>query len=146
MGRAPVRCHELVPSGRRPERYPQPDSLVGQQRLQYAVPGQEREVNRRAFLASLACSFRIAAEEGTPMIRPHAMKTGDTVGLITPSTFVSDPDALATAERTVQYFGLNARWGRNVRKKSGYLGGTVQERVDDLHAMFRDAEVKAVFC
>jgi muramoyltetrapeptide carboxypeptidase len=103
-------------------------------------------VNRRAFLASLACSFRIAAEEGTPMIRPHALKPGDTVGLITPSTFVSDPDALATAERTVRYFGLNARWGRNVRKKSGYLGGTVQERVDDWHAMFRDAEVKAVFC
>jgi muramoyltetrapeptide carboxypeptidase len=103
-------------------------------------------VNRRAFLASLACSFRIAAEEGTAMIRPHALKPGDTVGLITPSTFVSDPDLLATAERTVRYFGLNAKWGRNVKKKSGYLGGTVQERVDDLHAMFRDTEIKAVFC
>lgn len=80
------------------------------------------------------------------MIKPHALKSGDTVGLITPSTFVSDPDLLATAERTVRYFGLNARWGRNVKKKSGYLGGTVQEPVDDLHAMFRDTDVKAIFC
>ena len=30
-------------------------------------------------------------------------------------------------------------------KQSGYLGGTVQERIDDLHDMFRDPEVKAVF-
>ncbi len=67
------------------------------------------------------------------------------MGLITPSTFVSDPDTLAAAERTVRYFGLKSKWGRNVKKKSGYLGGSVEERVDDLHAMFRDPEVKAVF-
>lgn len=103
-------------------------------------------MNRRAFLASLACSFRVAAYESTSMIRPHALKSGDTVALITPSTFVSDPDLLATAERTVRYFGLNAKWGRNVKKKSGYLGGTAQERLDDLHTAFRDDEVKAIFC
>ncbi len=67
------------------------------------------------------------------------------MGLITPSTFVSDPDTLAAAERTVRYFGLKSKWGRNVKKKSGYLGGSIQERVDDLHAMFRDPEVNAVF-
>src|SRR5438309_2291609 len=114
MGRPPIGRDELVSSGRRPQGHSQPYSLVGQQRLQHPVPGQEREVNRRAFLASLACSFRITAEEGTAMIRPHALKPGDTVGLITPSTFVSDPDLLATAERTVRYFSLNAKWGHNV--------------------------------
>lgn len=67
------------------------------------------------------------------------------MGLITPSTFVSDPDTLATAERTMKYFGLQAKWGKNVRKKSGYLGGTIDERLDDLHEMFRDPDVKAIF-
>jgi muramoyltetrapeptide carboxypeptidase len=79
------------------------------------------------------------------LIRPHVLRTGDTVGLITPSTFVSDPDTLATAERTMKYFGLQAKWGKNVRKKSGYLGGTIDERLDDLHEMFRDPDVKAIF-
>lgn len=79
------------------------------------------------------------------LIKPKALSPGDTVGLITPSTFVSDPDALANAERTVQYFGLKPKWGRNVRKKLGYAGGTIAERLDDLHAMFSDPEVKAVF-
>ena len=101
-------------------------------------------MTRRLFVSSsVACG--IAAAQPPALLRPQALRSGDTVGLITPSTFVSDPDTLATAERTVRYFGLKSKVGRNVRKKSGYLGGTVQERVDDLHAMFRDAEVKAVF-
>jgi muramoyltetrapeptide carboxypeptidase len=36
--------------------------------------------------------------------------------------------------------------GANVRKRNGYLGGTVEERLDDLHAMFRDPQVAAVWC
>jgi muramoyltetrapeptide carboxypeptidase len=35
--------------------------------------------------------------------------------------------------------------GRNVGQRAGYLGGTDQERLDDLHDMFRDPEVKAIF-
>ncbi len=67
------------------------------------------------------------------------------MGLITPSTYVSDPDTLATADRTRKHFNRTAKWSRNVRKKSGYLGGTVRERIDDLHEMFRDPQVKDVF-
>lgn len=79
-------------------------------------------------------------------IKPRALREGDTVGLITPSTFVSDPDRLALAERTLRYFGLKPKFGRNVKKKEGYVGGTVEERVSDLHEMFRDPEVKGIFC
>jgi muramoyltetrapeptide carboxypeptidase len=32
-----------------------------------------------------------------------------------------------------------------VRKSAGYLGGSVSERLDDLHGMFADPEVKAIF-
>jgi muramoyltetrapeptide carboxypeptidase len=80
------------------------------------------------------------------LIRPPALQPGDAVGLITPSTYVSDPDRLALAERTVRYFDLKPKMGRNVRKRAGYLGGTVEERLQDLHDMFRDPEVRAVFC
>lgn len=80
------------------------------------------------------------------LLRPAVLREGDTVGLITPSTFVSDPDRIALTERTIRYFGLNAKFGRNVRKREGYVGGSVEERVADLHDMFRDPEVKAVFC
>jgi muramoyltetrapeptide carboxypeptidase len=101
-------------------------------------------MNRRSFLLSSAASS-LYAQRPDPLIRPHALKAGDTVGLITPSTFVSDPDSLALAERTITYFGLKPKWGKNVRQREGYLGGTVQGRLDDLHAMFHDREVKAIF-
>ena len=106
-------------------------------------------MNRRTFVEALACSLSSSSSlysaDSPPLLRPRALKTGDTAGLITPSTYVSDPDSLALAERTVAYFGLKPKWGKNVRRREGYLGGTVDERLDDLHSMFRDPEVKAIF-
>jgi muramoyltetrapeptide carboxypeptidase len=101
---------------------------------------------RREFVAGLTAlgASGVAAAERN-LIRPRALRPGDTVGLITPSSYVSDPDRLALAERTVRYFGLVPKFGKNVRKREGYLGGTVEERVEDLHEAFRDPQVKAVF-
>ena len=104
---------------------------------------------RRQFLAGLGAlaAARVAAETAPEpaLLRPPALQEGDTVGLITPATYVSDPDRLALAVRTVRYFGLRRRSAATSRKRSGYLGGTVEERLDDLHDMFRDPEVKGVF-
>src|SRR5438105_9735678 len=93
--------------------------------------------------AHAPAAFAQAPEQA--FIRPKALRPGDTIGLITPSTYVSDPDRLALAEHTVRYFGLKPKWGKNVRKQSGYLGGSIAERVDDLHAMFRDRDVSGIF-
>jgi muramoyltetrapeptide carboxypeptidase len=101
-------------------------------------------MTRRELLAFAGSSIALSQTVDAPL-KPHVLESGDTVGLITPSTFVSDPDALATAERTVRYFGLKPKWGKNVRRKFGYTGGSVEERLDDLHAMFADPDVKGVF-
>ena len=101
---------------------------------------------RRHFLGALAGVLTPSHLGSSPVIsRPKALRPGDLVGLITPATYVADPDRLALAERTLKYFDLRMRMGRNVRKRSGYLGGTIEERLDDLHGMFADPEVKAVF-
>jgi muramoyltetrapeptide carboxypeptidase len=73
------------------------------------------------------------------------LSAGDTVALITPATAVTDPDSRETAERTVRYFGLRPKWGKNSAKKRGYAGGTIEERLADLHDAFADREVRAVF-
>src|SRR5499427_3037350 len=101
-------------------------------------------MTRRQLLAG--SSLTALAQNSVPkLIRPRALRPGATVGLITPSTYVSDPDRLALAERTVRYFGLNPKFGANVRKRNGYLGGSIEERVDDLHSMFGDPSVNAIF-
>ena len=101
-------------------------------------------MNRRMFVAGAGAATLLNAA-GAPLIKPAALREGDTVGLITPSTGVFDPDTLLGVERMLRYFNLKGKWGRNVKKKSGYVGGSVQERVDDLHEAFRDPAVKAVF-
>ena len=79
------------------------------------------------------------------MVKPKLLKKGDTVGFVTPSTYVSSPDEIASALRTAEYFGLKVKMGANVRKRTGYVGGTIAERAADVNAMFADPEVKAVF-
>jgi muramoyltetrapeptide carboxypeptidase len=102
-------------------------------------------MTRRSLITSAAALPALGAVRERKLLRPKALRAGDTVGLITPSSYVSDPDRLALAERTARYFGLAPKFGKNVRQRDGYLGGTVEDRVEDLHAMFRDPEVKAVF-
>lgn len=102
-------------------------------------------MKRRSFLACLPAVP--AAAQGRPaLIKPAALRPGDTVGLITPSTYVSDPDRLLLARRTVEALGLKYKLGRAVGRRDGYLAGSIGDRVADLHAMFEDPEVKAVFC
>lgn len=79
------------------------------------------------------------------LIRPRALKAGDTVGLITPATYVPDPDRLALAERTIKYFGLRMKMGKNAGKRMNDYRTSIEERLDDLHAMFSDKTVDAVF-
>ena len=103
-------------------------------------------MNRRQFLGS-AASLPLLAQTpaNSSLIKPAALKPGDTVGLITPSTYVSDPDRLELARRTIEYLGLKPKFAKNVAHRAGYLGGSINERLDDLHAMFADPGVKAVF-
>lgn len=100
-------------------------------------------MTRRSLLFG-STAWAVGAEPA--LIKPRALREGDAVGLITPATYVSDPDQLQSAERTLRYFGLVPRFGRNVRKRTGYLGGSIAERISDLHEMFADQEIKAIFC
>jgi muramoyltetrapeptide carboxypeptidase len=96
-------------------------------------------MRRRTALGVLGIAATTAAGKRPrpEIIKPEALSRGDLIGLITPATYVADPDRLALAERTLEYFGLRARMGRNVKKRSGYVGGTTEERLEDLHEMFR---------
>ncbi|HYJ46820.1 MAG TPA: LD-carboxypeptidase [Pyrinomonadaceae bacterium] len=111
-------------------------------------------ISRRNFIQSassaalalpLACRLARSAPLPEGLIRPKALRSGDVVGVITPSTPVTDPDRLAVVSHTLSYFGLRAKLGKNVGKRSATYEASVEERLDDLHSMFRDKEVSAVF-
>ena len=99
-------------------------------------------------LAAALAPRTAAGAQATPpqLIKPRALRAGDTVGVVAPGTAVPDPDRLALVEPTLRHFGLRLKLGRYVGQGSGYVSRSVSERLDDLHAMFRDPGVQAVFC
>lgn len=111
-------------------------------------------MRRRNFLTGVGAaivSFPVASRlrAGTisqgGLIRPRALRPGDVVGLVTPATEVPDPDRLALAEHTIKHLGLRVKRGRNVGRRFGTYRESVETRLDDLHSMFRDTEVRGVF-
>jgi len=78
--------------------------------------------------------------------KPKSLKTGDLVGIISPA---SSPEDLTRIEKGVTYFeklGYNVVVGKNVGKYRGYLAGSDDERVEDLHEMFENEQVRAILC
>ena len=77
--------------------------------------------------------------------KPKRLNKKDVIGIISPA---SSPDEFLRVERGVKYLeglGYRVKVGANVGKNHGYLAGTDQERIDDLHSMFKDKNIKAVF-
>ena len=77
--------------------------------------------------------------------KPKKLNKKDVIGIISPA---SSPDELSRIQSGVKYLeslGYRVKVGTNVGKNHGYLAGTDQERVDDIHSMFKDKNVKAIF-
>lgn len=110
-------------------------------------------MKRRIFLEAAGAAIALAAmpktvfpaESETGLLKPKALARGDTIGVIAPGTAVSDPDDLAAAKEALEYFGLKMKIGPHVAKGSGYKTRTVEERLEDLHDMFDDGDINAVF-
>lgn len=67
------------------------------------------------------------------------------MGVIAPSS----PPNLEDLKRALPFLeelGLKVKMGRSVEAKNGYLAGTEEERLADLHAMFEDSEVAGILC
>lgn len=80
------------------------------------------------------------------VVKPAKLSKGDVIGLISPA---SSPDDVTRIERAAKYFesaGYRVKPGKHLGKYHGYLAGTDEERLEDLHDMFGDKNVKAVIC
>jgi muramoyltetrapeptide carboxypeptidase len=87
-----------------------------------------------------------AAPSSLPLVKPRALKEGDTVALVSPSSYVFDLWRIDLAVARLAALGLKTKLGRNAKARHGYMAGTARERVDDLHEAFADPSVAGVFC
>lgn len=87
-------------------------------------------------------------ERGTSMnvLVPQRLKKGDLIGIICPASPVYDPSRIERGVRYLEGLGYRATVGRNAMQRQGYLAGTDDERVQDIHAMFKNKRVRGIFC
>jgi muramoyltetrapeptide carboxypeptidase len=79
------------------------------------------------------------------LLRPPALGSGDTVGIVAPAGAV-DHAEFAAGEARLQELGFKLVYSESIFQHDMYFAGTVQRRVDELHEMFRAPEVKAIIC
>jgi len=78
-------------------------------------------------------------------IKPKMLKKGDTIGLITPAGPITKNKLKAT-KSILKQLGFKSYHTKNVLLQKGYLAGTDDERLDDLHHMFSNESVDAILC
>lgn len=79
------------------------------------------------------------------LIKPARLRTGATVALIAPSSPPSG-EKLAKGIANLTAMGFNIAEGKSLRSRNGFLAGTDEERLADLHWAFQDPEIEAVWC
>ncbi len=78
-------------------------------------------------------------------LKPKALAPGDTIGLITPSSSITE-EKLEKAIANMELLGLKVKLGKHIKAINGYLAGTDEQRLEDLHNMFADDEVDGIWC
>jgi len=79
------------------------------------------------------------------MIKPFALKTGDTVGVVAPSDAV-DRREVENSAKILRKWGLKVKFGKHVFAKIGdFMAGTPEERIEDLQSMIFDPEIRCIW-
>ena len=80
-----------------------------------------------------------------PVLKPERLRPGDTIGVVSPASPMK-PERLDAGVAYLESRGYRVKLGRHVREAHGFLAGSDEARAEDLMAMFRDPEVRAIFC
>jgi muramoyltetrapeptide carboxypeptidase len=79
-------------------------------------------------------------------LKPKKLRKGDLIAIVSPASPIADPAKIEKGTRYLESLGYRVTVGRNAEQRYGYLAGSDARRAADLHAMFGDPKVKALFC
>ena len=79
------------------------------------------------------------------MIKPSALKPNATIGIVSPSSWLKEPD-LKTAVSVFENKGYKLVLGESVFLKEFTFAGTPEKRADDINNMFANPDIDAIIC
>ena len=78
-------------------------------------------------------------------LKVNKLQKGDTIGFLIASS-ANRSDKFQKIEEELNKLGFKVKFGKTCYLKDGYLAGTDEERINDIHEMFSDPEIKAIIC
>jgi len=76
------------------------------------------------------------------------LKAGDKLGILCPSSAMTPGNLtrVPAMEAYLKSLGLDFVYGKTTTLQAGYLAGTDEERIKDIHELFLDPQIKAILC
>ncbi len=80
------------------------------------------------------------------MIKPTRLSPGDMVGIVSPASPIAAfcPRRLRRGIACLEDMGFPVLLGDHTSAHTGHTAGTIEDRVSDLHAMYRNPDVRAI--
>ena len=80
-------------------------------------------------------------------IKPPLLQRGDKIGIISPSEPIIYKKKFERGIETLKKMGFRVVLGKNVFKECGaYMAGADKQRATDLNTMFKNRDIKGIFC
>lgn len=80
------------------------------------------------------------------LIIPEKLKQGDTIGIVCPSAGLSPfaKHRFEQAKIMLEKMGYKVLFGKHIINNGGYTSGSIKNRIDDMHEMFANPDVKMI--
>lgn len=79
-------------------------------------------------------------------LKVNKLQKGDTIGMLIASSCNRSTERMPKIQEEVESLGFKVKFGKTCYLKDGYLAGTDEQRIEDIHEMFADPEIKAIIC
>ena len=82
------------------------------------------------------------------MIIPQRLKKGDVIGVVAPSNPIIDENIedLEQARKIIENAGFKVKYSKNLFSNTNGYSATSREKAEDINEMFRDKDVKMIWC
>ena len=78
---------------------------------------------------------------------PKPLKKGDNIFLLCPSSPIVPEEDIDRCIKAVKYLGYNPVLGKSLYENyGGYMAGSPEIRVNDIHRAFSEKDIKGIFC
>jgi muramoyltetrapeptide carboxypeptidase len=97
-------------------------------------------------MSSFNVDNQIDLELQSSVILPKRLTKGDLIAVTAPGGAIWNPNDVLKFESLLKSMGYSVVLGETLKKRHGYLAGTDEERVEELHRFFSNPEVRGIIC